>query len=58
VVRTIEIAREIGCRGLLVHREDDAARNFYMHHVPAFEPSPANDVHLVLLFRDLRQAIA
>lgn len=56
--RTVEAAQAIGCRALLVHCETPQARDWYTHHVPAFEPSPSDPMHLVLLTKDLRRAVA
>jgi len=55
--RLIELADEIGCRGLLVHVESDEARSFYLHLVPEFEPSSTDDLHLVLLMKDIRKTL-
>lgn len=55
--RLLELSDDIGCRGLLVHSESDEARDFYMHLVPEFEPSPTDDLHLVLLMKDIRRAL-
>lgn len=57
VLRTIEVGREIGCRGLLVHAESDDARNFYLHALPGFEQSPTQPLHLVALMKDLRHSV-
>lgn len=57
MLRTVAVAKEIGCRALLVHCESDDARQFYLRHVPDFEPSPTDPMHLVLLVKDLRRAI-
>ena len=45
--RLIELSDDIGCRGLLVHAESAEARDFYIHLVPEFEPSPTDPLHLV-----------
>lgn len=55
--RLLELADDIGCRGLLVHAESDDARSFYLHLVPEFEPSPTDDLHLVLLMKDIRKTL-
>ena len=52
IARTAELGTEIGCRGLLVHAESTAARDYYLHLVPEFEPSPTDDLHLMLLMKD------
>jgi len=51
--RTAELGSRIGCRGLLVHAESPLARDFYLHLVPEFERSPTDDLHLVLLMKDI-----
>ena len=55
--RTAQLGTEIGCRGLLVHAETTEARDSYLHLVPAFEPSPTDPLHLVLLMKDLHKAL-
>jgi GNAT superfamily N-acetyltransferase len=57
VGRTAQLGLEIGCRGLLVHAETPAARDFYLHLVPEFEPSPTDDLHLVLLMKDILRTL-
>ena len=56
-VRLVELADDIGCRGLLVHAESQGARDFYLHLVPEFEPSPTYDLHPVLLMKDVRRTL-
>ena len=56
--RLLELSDNIGCRGLVVHAESDEARAFYLHLVPEFEPSPTDDLHLVLLMKDIRRTLA
>jgi predicted N-acetyltransferase YhbS len=53
--RSIEGADVIGGRAVLVHAEDEQARSFYLHH--GFEPSPTDDLHLLLLLKDLRKTL-
>lgn len=55
--RLVEFSDEIGCRGLLVHAESADARNFYTHLVPEFEPSPTDELHLMLLMKDIRRTL-
>lgn len=57
IARTHALAEEIGCRGLLVHAETSGARDFYLHLVPEFEPSPTDELHLFLLMKDIRRAL-
>jgi GNAT superfamily N-acetyltransferase len=55
--RLLELSEDIGCRGLLVHAESAEARDFYRHLVPEFESSPTDDLHLVLLMKDIRRTL-
>jgi GNAT superfamily N-acetyltransferase len=57
IARLLELSAEIGCRGLLVHTESSDARGLYLHLVPEFEPSPTDDLHLVLLMKDIRRTL-
>jgi GNAT superfamily N-acetyltransferase len=52
LLRASQAADIIGARAVLVHAIDDEARNFYMHF--DFEACPLNDLHLMLLMKDLR----
>ena len=55
--RLIVLSDDIGCRGLLVHCESAQARDFYLHLVPEFEQSPTDDLHLVLLMKDITRTM-
>lgn len=55
--RVVELSDDIGCRGLLVHAESDQARDFYTHLLPECEPSPTDDMHLVLLMKDIQRTL-
>ena len=57
IARTHALGQEIGCRGLLVHAETVDARDFYLHLVPEFEPSPTDELHLFLLMKDIRRTL-
>jgi GNAT superfamily N-acetyltransferase len=57
VSRTAQLGVEIGCRGLLVHAETSEARDFYLHLIPEFEPSPTDELHLVLLMKDILKTL-
>jgi hypothetical protein len=57
VLRLHYLSDKIGCRGLLVHAESDEARDFYLHLIPEFEQSPTDDLHLVLLMKDIRRTL-
>jgi GNAT superfamily N-acetyltransferase len=58
LARLAAVSEDIGCRGLLVHAESAVAKKFYLHLVPEFEPSPTDDLHLVLLLKDIRKTLA
>ena len=55
--RVAAISNEIGCRGLLVHAESDLARSFYRHLIPEFEQSPTDELHRVLLLKDIKRTL-
>jgi len=57
VQRSAAISDSIGCRGLLVHAESKEARSFYTHLIPEFEQSPTDELHLVLLIKDIKATI-
>jgi GNAT superfamily N-acetyltransferase len=58
ISRTAQIGTEVGCRGLLVHAESQAARNFYLHLISEFESSPTDPLHLVLLMKDILKTLS
>ena len=51
------VAERVGVRALLIHAEDENARDFYMR-MADFEESPTDPLHLILLMKDLRRATA
>lgn len=55
--RAAQLGVEIGCRGLLVHAETPEARDFYLHLIPEFEASPTDELHLVLLMKDILKTL-
>jgi GNAT superfamily N-acetyltransferase len=57
ITRMLDISEDVGCRGLLIHAEADEARDFYLHLVPELEPSPTDELHLVLLMKDARRTL-
>jgi GNAT superfamily N-acetyltransferase len=57
LARTHALGVEIGCRGLLVHAETADARDFYQHLIPEFEASPTDELHLLLLMKDIRRTL-
>jgi GNAT superfamily N-acetyltransferase len=58
ISRVAVLGAEIGCRGLLVHAETPEARDFYLHLVADFERSPTDDLHLLLLIKDIHRTLA
>jgi GNAT superfamily N-acetyltransferase len=58
LLQTAWTADRIGVRALLIHAQDEQAATFYGHLSSAFEPSPTDPLHLILLMKDLRRAIA
>ena len=57
IARTAAVGREIGCRGLLVRAETPQARDFYRHLIPEFEPSPTDELHLILLMKEILRSL-
>lgn len=57
IARTHALGEEIGCRGLLLHAETTEAKNFYLHLVPEFEASPTDELHLLLLMKDIHRTL-
>ncbi len=57
IQRAAAISDDIGCRGLLVHAESADAAGFYRHLVPEFETSPTDELHLVLLLKDIKRTL-
>jgi GNAT superfamily N-acetyltransferase len=57
IQRVAAISDDIGCRGLLVHSESEQARDFYLHLIPEFEPSPTDELHLLLLLKDIKKTL-
>jgi len=55
MVRVAAAADIVGARAMLVHAIDAQAAAFYRHF--DFEPSPVNDLHLMLLMKDLRRSL-
>jgi predicted N-acetyltransferase YhbS len=56
LLRCVQGADVIGARAVLVHAVDDDAEAFYKHF--GFEVCAANDLHLMLLMKDLRKYVA
>lgn len=57
LLQCASIADRAGVRALLVHAESEQAAGFYRRLGVGFEPSPTDPLHLLLLMKDLRQAI-
>jgi GNAT superfamily N-acetyltransferase len=57
ITRLLSISEDIGCGGLLIHAEAAEARDFYLHLIPELEPSPTDDLHLVLLMKDAKKTL-
>jgi GNAT superfamily N-acetyltransferase len=53
--RVDRIAADVGVRALLIHAEDREARAFYMN-LASFQPSPVDELQLLLIMKDLRKA--
>jgi len=56
LIRIAGAADIVGARAVLVHAIDTEAAAFYRRF--NFEPSPANDLYLMLLMKDLRMGAA
>lgn len=56
MTRTAAAADRFGIRALLVHALHDEARAFYLRH--GLDASPTDDLHLMILVKDIRAAIA
>jgi len=57
LLQTAAVAERIAVRALLVHAETPQAALFYRRISPAFEESPTDPLHLILLLKDLRSAL-
>jgi GNAT superfamily N-acetyltransferase len=55
MLRAISVSDQAGVRGVLVHAKDDAAKRFYQRF--DFEPLAGNDLHLVMLMKDLKRIV-
>ena len=54
VLRTLQVASEVGVRALLVHAISDEAREFYLHW--GFQVSPTHSMTLMLALKQARDA--
>ena len=57
LLQAAAIAERVGVRALLIHAETPEAAAFYQRIDDAFEASPTDPLHLILLMKDLRAAI-
>jgi GNAT superfamily N-acetyltransferase len=55
LLRVLNASNEIGARAVLVHAIDKEAKQFYKRF--GFEDCPVNDLHLMLLMKDLEQSL-
>jgi len=56
VLRTLQASEIGGLRAMLVHAKDKQAQAFYRKF--GFESSPTNDLHLMMLLKDIRKSIS
>ena len=54
--RCIQASDIVGCRAVLVNAKDQGARAFYEKH--GFEPSPAEELSLYLLMKDVAASLS
>ena len=52
VLRTLQVADQVGVRALLAHAANERAAAFYARF--EFEPSPTDPLHMLLLLKDAR----
>lgn len=52
LLKALEVATLVGVRVVLVHAQNESARNFYLRY--EFEPSPFDDLTLMRVITDLR----
>jgi predicted N-acetyltransferase YhbS len=53
--RSFEGSKLVGARAILVHTVDKEAKQFYKHF--GFEDCPVNDLHMMLLIKDLERSL-
>jgi GNAT superfamily N-acetyltransferase len=52
ILRTLNVADQVGVRALLAHASNETAAAFYARH--DFVPSPTDALHMLLLLKDAR----
>lgn len=57
LLQVAAVGTRIGVRALLIHAESPEAARFYLQFDPAFERTPGDPLHLVLLMKNIRAAI-
>lgn len=57
LLQVASFAEYVGVRAFLIHAETGSAAAFYERINPAFERSPTDPMHLILLLKDLRRAL-
>jgi ribosomal protein S18 acetylase RimI-like enzyme len=57
LLQTAAIGERVAVRALVIHAETPRAASFYRRISPAFEESPTDPLHLILLLKDLRSAL-
>jgi GNAT superfamily N-acetyltransferase len=57
LLQVASIADRVGARALLIHAETPAAVGFYQRLEPRIEVSPTDPLDLILLLKDLRDAL-
>lgn len=57
-LQSASVAEKAGVRALLIHAEGQHVVDFYRRIDPGFMPSPTDPLHVFLLMKDLRLAIA
>lgn len=55
LIRTVGVGNEIGLRAIVVDALDEDARRFYLRY--GFEPSPIDEMRLMLLMKDVRNTL-
>lgn len=53
LLRSRDIAKNVGFRALVIHCRDDNAKQFYLNLVPSFVESPTDELHLFLPLKGL-----
>ncbi len=57
LLQAASVAGKVGVRAIVIHAETPGAAAFYRRISAAFQESPTDPLHLVLLLKDLRRTI-